>query len=284
MTITLPHGEWLECLRAMPLARAVPMYLRHAGPAVTVGQIMDALEVAPRTWENNLPRLKDLGVTVSGRIVSLTEGQPRGNEQPEAEESLTSSSGNALPRNEGNPYLESEETLSPSSGSPVQHASGKTTGGTIGGKGLDLDVQEQTLTPSQPGLRGGAGGRKPRAAKPRPSNESLPEPPEKLRRLKGFDAAWNAWVTHRREIRKPYTPTTAAAQLEWLLEQPDPVKTLVWNTGNGYQGLVPLRVETGHGSSPPPKASPPGKPFVDVSDDPALQKIDREIAELEART
>ena len=71
---------------------------------------------------------------------------------------------------------------------------------------------------------------------------ALPEIPEKLRAVEGFEAKWAEWLAYRRQdIRKPVTPRMAAGQFRLLLEQADPVAVLEASIRSGWSGLFPSK-------------------------------------------
>ena len=65
-----------------------------------------------------------------------------------------------------------------------------------------------------------------------------------------FTAAWSEWVTHRREIKKAITPSTAKKQLALLasLGEPAAIASIESSIANGWTGLFP------------PKTSPTNHP------------------------
>jgi hypothetical protein len=67
---------------------------------------------------------------------------------------------------------------------------------------------------------------------------ALPEPPASLRTPQ-FLLAWESWQAHRKELKKPLTPTSTQQQLEKLAEMgPDrAVSTLRNSIANGWQGI-----------------------------------------------
>ncbi len=60
-----------------------------------------------------------------------------------------------------------------------------------------------------------------------------------------FREAWTRWMDYRREIRKPLTPTTVAAQLKKLaVLGPDAaVASIDQSIGNGWRGLFPVEAQ-----------------------------------------
>ncbi len=56
-----------------------------------------------------------------------------------------------------------------------------------------------------------------------------------------FTAAWSEWATHRREIKKAITPTTAKKQLALLasLGEPAAIASIESSIANGWTGLFP---------------------------------------------
>lgn len=77
-----------------------------------------------------------------------------------------------------------------------------------------------------------------------------------LKSLPGFASFWLEWVTHRREIRKPLTPTSVKQQLEMLEVHPDPVGCIRVSLQSGWAGLfaergLPLKPAIQSGTSPP---------------------------------
>jgi hypothetical protein len=58
--------------------------------------------------------------------------------------------------------------------------------------------------------------------------------------------AWNAWVQHRKEIKKPLKPTTIRLQLRFLEEHKKDHTQIIKNSiVNGWTGLFVLRVDSG---------------------------------------
>lgn len=54
--------------------------------------------------------------------------------------------------------------------------------------------------------------------------------------------AWNKWVQHRKEIKKPITPTAMKQQLKILEDNRyDQVEIIEQSINNGYQGLFPIK-------------------------------------------
>lgn len=122
-TITLPRAAYLELLRLVPLAKAIIPYLEIRGGKATRGQIMDDLGIGSRTWDNNLPRFRELGLCIDGFTVSLPSGKSSGTES----ETVAPSEGQALGTDgvtpaptSGKPLHNDGESISPTSGSAVQ--------------------------------------------------------------------------------------------------------------------------------------------------------------------
>lgn len=65
------------------------------------------------------------------------------------------------------------------------------------------------------------------------------EIPASLLQMNDFLATWEKWITHRKEIKKPLTPTSTEQQLKFLSEQQDPVATINLAIRSGWQGLFP---------------------------------------------
>ncbi|SDI06821.1 hypothetical protein [Pseudomonas panipatensis] len=53
---------------------------------------------------------------------------------------------------------------------------------------------------------------------------------------------WAKWVQHRREIRKPLTPTSCSQQAAQLATHPNPDSVIAASIASGWQGLFPDRV------------------------------------------
>lgn len=53
---------------------------------------------------------------------------------------------------------------------------------------------------------------------------------------------WAKWVQHRREIRKPLTPTSCNQQAAQLATHPNPDSVIAASIASGWQGLFPDRV------------------------------------------
>lgn len=53
---------------------------------------------------------------------------------------------------------------------------------------------------------------------------------------------WASWVQHRREIRKPLTPTSCSQQAAQLATHPNPDAVIATSIASGWQGLFPDRV------------------------------------------
>ncbi len=53
---------------------------------------------------------------------------------------------------------------------------------------------------------------------------------------------WAKWVQHRREIRKPLTPTSCSQQGEDLASHPRPDAVIELSIANGWQGLFPDKI------------------------------------------
>ncbi|GLU37157.1 DUF1376 domain-containing protein [Pseudomonas sp. NBRC 100443] len=51
--------------------------------------------------------------------------------------------------------------------------------------------------------------------------------------------AWAKWVQHRREIRKPLTPTSCSQQAAKLADHPNPDAVILESVTNGWTGLFP---------------------------------------------
>ena len=57
--------------------------------------------------------------------------------------------------------------------------------------------------------------------------------------------AWNKWVKHRKEIKKPLTPTSIEQQLKLLEEnKSDHVKIIETSISGGYMGLFPIKSDS----------------------------------------
>jgi hypothetical protein len=65
----------------------------------------------------------------------------------------------------------------------------------------------------------------------------LPSPPLELVSIPGFLEAWEDWKQHRKEIKKPLTPTATKEQLAALGKSSDPVAMIRHSIASGYQGL-----------------------------------------------
>lgn len=65
--------------------------------------------------------------------------------------------------------------------------------------------------------------------------------PEELR-SDLFIVAWKGWITHRKEIKKKLTESSAKKQLNFLMAQENPVDIIEQSIRNGWQGLFPLKV------------------------------------------
>ena len=88
-----------------------------------------------------------------------------------------------------------------------------------------------------------------RERKPRTPSEPLPEPPAELAE------AWAKFLKMRKEIRKPFTPTSAQEQLDDLAKHPVPIANamLLQSVRNQWQGVFPLKDE--HGKLKKPQLS-----------------------------
>lgn len=81
---------------------------------------------------------------------------------------------------------------------------------------------------------------------------SVPE----LLKTPEFDAAWHAWEKHRKEIKKPLTPTTAVAQIK-MLAKLGPQRAVAAIEHTIFKGWTGLREpDASDSSSPPPLARP----------------------------
>lgn len=85
-----------------------------------------------------------------------------------------------------------------------------------------------------------------------PKGEELPFDSEE------FKAAWESWKSHRKEIRKPLTPTSIKQQMKQfaLLGETLSIETIQYTIGKGWQGLVvPESAPKANGTKPPKKFS-----------------------------
>ncbi|MBN2210764.1 MAG: hypothetical protein JW709_05145 [Sedimentisphaerales bacterium] len=67
-----------------------------------------------------------------------------------------------------------------------------------------------------------------------------------------FHDAWEQWHSHRRELKRPLTPTTAKRQLVLLSRQPADIAIAMIEQSleHGWMGLFPLK-NPAAGSAPP---------------------------------
>jgi hypothetical protein len=61
--------------------------------------------------------------------------------------------------------------------------------------------------------------------------------PDDLFKIPFMLEAWQDWTQHRKEIKKPLTPTAVKQQYEQLRKSSDPVATIRNSIAAGYQGL-----------------------------------------------
>lgn len=61
---------------------------------------------------------------------------------------------------------------------------------------------------------------------------------------------WAKWVQHRKEIRKPLTPTSCSQQAAQLATHPNPDVVIATSIASGWQGLFPDRVARGPAAKP----------------------------------
>lgn len=61
---------------------------------------------------------------------------------------------------------------------------------------------------------------------------------------------WAKWVQHRKEIRKPLTPTSCSQQAAQLATHPNPDAVIETSIASGWQGLFPDRVARGQAAKP----------------------------------
>lgn len=61
---------------------------------------------------------------------------------------------------------------------------------------------------------------------------------------------WARWVQHRKEIRKPLTPTSCSQQAEQLATCPNPDAVIAKSIASGWQGLFPDPVARGQAAKP----------------------------------
>jgi hypothetical protein len=122
--VTLSRAAYLELLRLVPLAKSILPYLELRGGQATRGQITDDLGISGRTWDNNLPRFRELGLRIDGIVVALPSGNPVRTD----EESVTPTSGKlegndcvTVAPESGKAEGNDRESVSPTSGSIVQH-------------------------------------------------------------------------------------------------------------------------------------------------------------------
>mgnify|MGYP006980373955 CR=1 FL=1 len=57
---------------------------------------------------------------------------------------------------------------------------------------------------------------------------------------------WKQWIDYRKSIKKKVTEMTAKRQIEFLLQQADPIECLRQSIRNGWQGLFPLKTYQTH--------------------------------------
>lgn len=77
-----------------------------------------------------------------------------------------------------------------------------------------------------------------------------PSPPFESER---FRQAWTNWEDHRRQKKKPLTPTTIVEQFKYLasLGESEAIKTLEFSTRQGWEGLYPPKDGSGGRASAP---------------------------------
>lgn len=110
---------------------------------------------------------------------------------------------------------------------------------------LDAFPEVAELAPNMPLMRGIGKGKGRGKGKGKGNAGNTPrvfDLPDELASIAGLPEAWSAWQAHRREIREPLTPTSAAQQIKMLGESPDPVRLLMTSIQNGWQGLFPERI------------------------------------------
>ena len=61
---------------------------------------------------------------------------------------------------------------------------------------------------------------------------------------------WARWVQHRKEIRKPLTPTSCSQQAAQLATHPNPDAVIAKSIASGWQGLFPDKVAGGQAAKP----------------------------------
>lgn len=69
--------------------------------------------------------------------------------------------------------------------------------------------------------------------------------PKELTEVRGFDEAWNNWITHRKEMKKPLTTLAANLQLNKLVELrnkgSDVIELINTAIRNGWQGIFEVK-------------------------------------------
>jgi hypothetical protein len=110
--------------------------------------------------------------------------------------------------------------------------------------------------------------------------DSVPSSPTKARKPKtksepepvlpftspAFREAWTAWVRHRKEIRKPLTPTASERQLKKLADMGEAraIAALDHSMANGWQGIFePYASKPTPNQAPTPKYRPAGQQLRD---------------------
>lgn len=141
-------------------------------------------------------------------------------------------------------------------GQPNWEPNGNLTTKEQGNNGTRIPIGIPNPLPPEPANDEDAPKSKPHPrAKPKPNAKAKP----KLWEVPAFDfpnwwpiEAWSRFVQHRRELKKPITPTalerTVAKLREWNEEGQDPAAVLDQSVRNQWTGIFPLKEQT-HGNT-----------------------------------
>lgn len=226
--------------------------------------LCDELHFSERQLRNGLEFLKDAALLSTDRRLIDYQGKPRTIthfliDRPRVERLLKESSVNLTDAERQNRTAHVGQTDRPTSVKLTEPDSRKTSdvirGSSESNSESDSEKEQARAdAPAPPSISERTRGRKRTASDAltdhgaqskggtgKANATALPDVPPALLAFEGFETAWGDWAAHRRERRKPLTPTSVKKQFKMLLEQPDPVAVLELAVEKGWDGLWPLK-------------------------------------------